>query len=271
MLKAGFTKELIYFIRTKKLMVITIVVLAFAVLDPLLMWGMMALMNNMADIATDATISSGAVDIAITDSATVGFIGSLGDITSTVSLIVMLVLMQTAGGELKKRATIIPNCAGLSPKAYLIPKFILYPIYMMVITFVGLVAAYGMSHLLFAEGFSFVNALVSAFSAGVYALFLNALYLCIGLSTSKAGAATAICFGGATILSAVLSALGAQKFHPFALMSVAQNAVFGEIDLLNLFGSFGVTVLIVAAFYLITVLALSAKRVDNIGGDIGEL
>ena len=40
MLKAGFVKELIYFTRTKKLPVLSIIILAFAVLDPLLIFGL---------------------------------------------------------------------------------------------------------------------------------------------------------------------------------------------------------------------------------------
>ena len=272
MLKAGFTKELLYFLRTKKLMVITIVILALAVLDPLLMWGMVELLSNMGDAAADATASMyEGMTAEMSYDASYGVLMSIGDLTSTVSLITMLVLMQTAGGELKKRATIIPNCAGLTPKAYLMPKFILYPLFMFAATFVAMMVAYLMSTILFAEGFPLTDALLAALGAGAYAMFLNALYLCIGLSMAKAGAATAICYGGATILNMVLSSLGAQKFHPFALLSEAQNAIIGQADLLNLFGSFGVTVLIIAALYLVTLLALTARRVDNAGIDNGEL
>ena len=272
MLKAGFTKEFLYFLRTKKLMIIAIVVFALAVLDPILMWGMTQLLTSMGDVASEAAASVYEdVTVGISYNARYGVLMSVGDLTNTVSLITMLVLMQTAGGELKKRATIIPNCAGLTPKAYLMPKFILYPLFMFAVTFVAMIISYLMSTILFVEGFPLTDALLAALGAGAYAMFLNALYLCIGLSMAKAGAATAICYGGATILNMVLTSLGAQKFHPFALLSEAQNAVTGEADLLNLFGSLGVTVLIIGALYLVTLLALTARRVDNIGVDNGEL
>ena len=273
MLKAGFVKELIYFTRTKKLPVLSIIILAFAVLDPLLIFGLGKMAESMGAIAENVTVSSGGAEITqVLGTVQAGFVGAMGDLTSTVALISMLMLMQAAGGELKKRATILPNCAGLTPKYYLIPKFVVYPVYMLAATVVGMLLSYVVASIIFGGSVPFSSVLLASLCGGVYAMFLNAVYLCIGLATKKAGLSVAICYGGSTILNMVLSALGAQKFHPFALLPQAQELVYsGQPDLLNIFGSIGVGLLLICALYLVTLMAMTAKRIDNIGEDRGAL
>lgn len=260
MFKAGMKKELLFFGRSFRLWGVLIGFISFAIVDPLMikaldeMYKMTALMPEM----------TGMPAFSMSD----GLASGIADITSTGYLICMLVMMGTAGGELKKRSTIIPNCSGLTPSAFLLPKFIFYPLFVLVTVFFSVILCSAMSSLIFGEAMIIENTLVAAASAAVYAVFNISLYLMLGLSTGKAGIAVVICFLFGTLLGTVFQILGVDKFHPYALQTEATVAASGApVDYLNLFGSIGVTLILVAIFYFITLFVLYAKRVDNRGSE----
>jgi len=205
--------------------------------------------------------------------AKLGAISALGDLTSTLMLIFMLVTMYSAGGELKKRSMIIPQNAGLSSKLYILPKFIVYPASVALFAFCGIWIGFGISALVFGGiEISISNIAVSALLAAVFDAFMTVLYFTLGLCTSKAGLSVVIMYGGNVILTTLFSALGADKFHPFTLTSQAQNAVLENgFDSVNLWGSIGITVLLMVLCYFVTLFVISARRIDNRGKEEMEL
>ncbi|MDE7280450.1 MAG: hypothetical protein K2N36_01745 [Ruminiclostridium sp.] len=295
MLKTGLKKEMMFFTRSFRMWGILLAAVIFAVVSPLLMKVSFMMLdaigdmdfsmedtvpnengdgvNNMADFSMNI---SGDMDFgALGDGefASLGVISSLGDLTGTLMLVAMLVTMYSAGGELKKRSMIIPQNAGLSPQLYILPKFLVYPLAMAVFGFCGIWISYGTCCLMFPDNEITVGAVaVTALVAGVFDAFMTAAYFTLGLCTAKAGLSVVIMYGGNTILTVLFSALGADKFHPFTLTSQAQNALLGEgTDPANLWGSIGITLLIILLCYFVTLFVISAKRIDNRGKEEMEL
>ncbi len=213
--------------------------------------------------------------------APLGILSAFGDTTSTFLLIFMIVTMSGAGGELKKRSMIIPRNAGLSTKLYVLPKFLVYPLAAAVFSFIAIISAGAVTKLVFASVYELdiIKLLLIALIAAVYNAFMITLYFTLGLCTARAGIATIILYGGGAVLSLLFASFGADKFHPFALKNEAQNILMsggsdvsnlmssGEADMINIWGSVGVSLLIMILCYFITVFVISAKKVDNRGGD----
>ncbi len=294
MLKVGIKKEMMFFSRSFRLMGVLIASVAFAILSPLLMnlsFNMMSgLMDSMEDVP-DASIEED-IDISVggvsgedlfgelgdmfTDKeimAKMGVLSSVGDLTNTLLLIFMLVTMYSAGGELKKRSMIIPQNAGLTPKLYLLPKFLIYPLAAAALAFVGVWVSFGTTALMFQTAAVSVGDLaLVALLAAVFNAFMITLYFTLGICTKKAGISVVIMYGGNAILTTLFQALGATKFHPFTLVSQCQNILTnGEIDTANLWGSIGVTLLLILLCYFVTLFVVSAARIDNRGKEEMEL
>lgn len=298
MLKTGIKKEMMFFTRSFRLWGIVLAAVLFAVVSPLMMKLSVFMLSAIEDAdfdfgETNPSISDSLNDMtmdlsvnvdvspdldfgAMTDEeymASLGIIGAMGDLTSTLMLVAMLVTMYSAGGELKKRSMIIPQNAGLTPKLYILPKFLVYPLTMAVIGFCGVWISYGVNSLVFSDSSIPVKAVaITALSVAVFDAFMTAVYFTLGLCTSRAGLSVAVMYGGNVILTMLFSALGADKFHPFTLTSQAQNALMGEkTDAVNLWGSIGVTLLIIVLCYFVTLFVISAKKIDNRGKEEMEL
>lgn len=299
MLKTGIKKELMFFTRSFRMWGILLAAVLFAVVSPLLMKLSFIMLNvidqgiggdgsdtdiNMSisesaefDVSDMSMNISGDIDFgALGESeymAALGVVSSLGDLTGTLMLVAMLVTMYSAGGELKKRSMIIPQNAGLTPKLYILPKFLVYPAVMAVFGFCGVWISYGTCCLAFSENnISISSVAVTALVAGVFDAFMTATYFTLGLCTTKSGLSVVIMYGGNAILTVLFSSLGADKFHPFTLTSQAQDALMGgEIDNTNLWGSIAITLLIIVLCYFVTLFVISAKRIDNRGREEMEL
>lgn len=287
MLKEGIKKEMMFFTRSFRLWGVVIATVAFAVLAPLLIKLSFILMNNLDGMMNgeggyltasvyenqDNNFNMGEEPSEEEFMGRYGAVSAIGDLTSTLMLIFMLVTMYSAGGELKKRSMIIPQNAGLTTRLYILPKFIVYPLAAAVFAFLGMWIGYGVSSLAFPSvQVDPLGILQASFAAALYDAFIFFLYLTIGLCTAKAGIAVVIMYGGSTILSALFKALGADKFHPFTLLFQAEKAVIdSEFDALNYWGSIGITVLIMALCYFVTLFVISAGRIDNRGKEEMQL
>lgn len=285
MLKEGIKKEMMFFTRSFRMWGVLMAAVLFAIVAPLLIKLSFIMLESLDGMMNESEymentgfngegmefgIEFGGADMDMdieTEMGKFGAVSALGDLTSTLMLIFMLVIMYAAGGELKKRSMIIPQNAGLSSKLYVLPKFIVYPVSAVIFAFCGMWIGFGISTLVFpGVQVSVLGVLEAAFAAAVYDAFIIVLYLTLGLCTAKAGIATVIMYGGSTILSALFSALGADKFHPFTLQMQAQSAVAEEsFDALNYWGSMGITVLIMILCYFVTLFVISARRIDNRG------
>lgn len=296
-MKFAFKKELMFFSRTFRMFGVIFSILIISLFDPLVYKGMAVLVNVMSEQFADGIPFSDGAELSVTESLSADGDGAsanpfegigalyeqirapevasaaVSDFTSTSSLIIFLVLMQASGGEQKKRSTIIPQCAGLSPQLYITPKFVIYPLTALISSIVAMPLCAGVSVLLFGGEIAFLNALASGAMIGLYLAFLIAVELTVGICTEKPGIAAILTILGASLIPQILSLFGtfsqfhADRFHPFALPSIAAELIYGEASALNLAISAAVTVVIGVLLFFTTLLVLNARKIDNSGNE----
>lgn len=270
--KAGFKKEWLQFTRTFRLGGIILAIASFALADPLMYWAMNLLLEGIN--TTQAVVAdTGALDIgevaSVFSNAGVVFSMTMAEFCSTSSLIIMLILMSPCGGEQKKRATIIPSCTGLGTFEYLIPKYVIYPAAIFAVTFVSCLIAGGICNLVFPDGkieagMMFLAALLCA----VYLMFIVAVYMSIGLCTSRPGVVTVFMYIGVSIVQIFLNQLGLTKFHPLTLRSLVTGEMFTESFVLSdEIGSIAVgialSVVIGVMMFVLTLAVQKGTKINN--------
>lgn len=281
----GFRKEMLFYMRGGRLITLLIVMIALAVMSPL-MFGMTSqMMQAMKEAMPDGTYSEiaeefssfSASDIAVYNSEYICGIGAI---------IILFIFKGAAGGEQKKRSVIIPQCAGISPERYVLPKFIIYPLSIFAVSFLATVLGAGASLIMFPGGLDWNMIMLSAVSTGVYLAFCTALQFCVGLSTGKSNAAVVIVIAMQMFLPTVLSMFRVDRFNPLALSSISLaaarasgesgNSLMAALDTagssndlstLNVAVSLGTALVISVILYFVTVFALHTKEVHNEGNE----
>lgn len=198
--------------------------------------------------------------------AAVGFKTGVSSITSTGFLIISLLLMATAGGEQKKRSVIIPNCAGLTPAGYVLPKFIVYPVMIGLFSFLGGMATGGISNLIYNNELNINDIIFSSLCAAIYMLFMTALYFLIGLSTGRPGISVIIVYGGSTIIPILLQSLDIDRYNPFTFQSLLMSS-YNDADMNNFMLSTVVAFILSVICCLLALMIMTLRRVDNTVGE----
>ena len=274
-IKAGFIKEWLYYSRKFRFggTIIAIVSCAFA--DPLLYRLILTMydsfLNNpeMSAQIDDSAAATFEMAQGILSSASVVFPAALNEICVTGMLVVMILLMAAAGGEQKKRATIIPAAAGLDYFSYLLPKFVLYPCTVAGLTFVcGTVAGF-MCNALFPEGQIGVGmVLLAALLCAIYTAFVTAVYISIGVCTSRPGVVTVFMVVGTSLAMTILTQLQLTQFQPFTLRALCTGEMFAEdFDLAanvpSIIVGAALSVVIGAIMFFLAYAVLKAKKINN--------
>ncbi len=292
-LKYSFKKEAAQFTRKFKLLGIILAIFGFAVFSPLMykfVAMMLDTMNGMdlsgldapqyqaelvAEIQSDeggsglGGLGFGDVLDAYSSAQTI-FSTTLVSLAAYALLIIMLVMRRPAGSEQRKREMIVPLCAGLDYKSYIIPKFVIYPLSVFGFAFLGALTAGGLCNSMFSEDrLSFGTLALTGFMLGVYMAFIITVYLTLGLCSSRAGAMVAVVFVGQLFLPSLIAAMGLSKYQPFALLNLigalsdtSQGDILYE-NLANIFISAGISVAIGVLLFFVTLAVLNGKRVNN--------
>lgn len=198
--------------------------------------------------------------------ANVGFRTGLSSLASTGFLIVALLLMSAAGGEQKKRSVIIPNCSGLTPVGYVLPKFIIYPVLITIITFGGSMLTAGICNLIFDNPLIMQDALISSACVSVFVMFMISLYLLLGLSTGRPGISVIILFAASSLLPLLLQSMNINKYNPFALQDLLMYS-YAEIDMNNFVLSVVVSVVLSVICCLLSLMVTTLRKIDNSVGE----
>ena len=281
MIKAGIKKEFMVFSRGFRLIGVIITIIGISLMYPLLYKSMEMMAGQIADMgqqiggeAQDQV--TGAVDsingmmssleAMYGSMAAVGFKTGVSSITSTGFLIISLLLMATAGGEQKKRSVIIPNCAGLTPAGYVLPKFIVYPLVIGVLSFLGGIITGGISNLIYNNELNINDIIFSSLCAAIYMLFMTALYFLIGLSTGRPGISVIIVYGGSTIIPILLQSLDIDRYNPFTLQSLLMSS-YNDADMNNFMLSTVVAFILSVICCLLALMIVTLRRVDNTVGE----
>lgn len=272
-IKAGFKKEWLQFSRMFRFWGVIIGTFSFALADPLMFWAMNALLGNLTSTDMYGSIG-GAVDIENSMGMLFGnagsiFGGTMADLCATSMLVVMLILMSPCGGEQKKRATIIPSCAGLDTFSYLIPKYVIYPGTVFVCGFLSALISGGLCNLLFTDGR--VDAgivLLAAFMCAVYMAFFITVYMSIGLFTSRPGVVTVFMYIGVSLVNILLTSLDLTKFHPLTLRSLVVGEMFHDDFVLadnvaSIVVGIVLSVVVAVMMFILTLAVLKSKKINN--------
>lgn len=275
-IKAGLKKEWLQFTRTFRLGGIILAIASFALADPLMYWAMNLLLDGISTTQT-AVADTGALDIgevaSVFNNAGVVFSMTMAEFCSTSTLIFMLILMSPCGGEQKKRATIIPSCTGLGTLEYLIPKYIIYPAAIFVVTLASCMMAGGICNLVFTDGAIDAGMMfLAAVLCAVYLTFILVVYMSIGLCTSRPGVVTVFMYIGVSIVQIFLNQLGLTKFHPLTLRSLVTGEMFTESFVLaDEVGSIAVgTVLSVVIGVMMFVLTYAVQKGTKINNQVDK-
>ncbi len=282
MIKAGIKKEFMLFSRGFRLIGVIITIIGISLMYPLMYKSMEMMAGQIADMgqqiggeAQDQV--TGAVDsingmmssleaMYGGSMAAVGFKTGVSSITSTGFLIISLLLMATAGGEQKKRSVIIPNCAGLTPAGYVLPKFIVYPVMIGLFSFLGGMATGGISNLIYNNKLNINDIIFSSLCAAIYMLFMTALYFLIGLSTGRPGISVIIVYGGSTIIPILLQSLDIDRYNPFTFQSLLMSS-YNDADMNNFMLSTVVAFILSVICCLLALMIMTLRRVDNTVGE----
>ena len=282
MIKTGIKKEFMLFSRGFRLIGVIITIIGISLMYPLMYKSMEMMAGQIADMgqqiggeAQDQV--TGAVDsingmmssleaMYGGSMAAVGFKTGVSSITSTGFLIISLLLMATAGGEQKKRSVIIPNCAGLTPAGYVLPKFIVYPLVIGVLSFLGGIITGCISNLMYNNELSINDIIFSSLCAAIYMLFMTALYFLIGLSTGRPGISVIIVYGGSTIIPILLQSLDIDRYNPFTLQSLLMSS-YKDADMNNFMLSTVVAFILSVICCLLALMIMTLRRVDNTVGE----
>lgn len=291
---SALKKEFMYFSRTFRLFGVIFSIMIFALADPVMIKGMSFLMDYVVDVAeeqSEAAIAAGDEDAVMfteEDTAALSVFSeldasgmmtmSIGDFTGTALLIILFILMGPSGSEQKKRSIIIPRCAGLTPNMYATPKFLLYPVTGFVTGFLAMFACAGVTSLMFEGAIDIGMLALAAVSVGLYIAFVMILELTLGICTERPGISLIIVLTSTSIIPILLSYFRIDKFNPFALPAIAQNAfltdatVMGvsgnaELDMTNVIVSLIVTVILSLILYFTTLFVLTARQIENEGNE----
>ena len=287
-LRYSFKKESAQFFRTFKFWGIVLAIFSFALANPLMYKVSGIMFEQLSDNQKFTSMTVQASVMPDSESPVDDLLGGMGigdmaamyssaDSTLSLSmvsfssyslLIILLVMMPVAGGEQKKRAMIVPMCSGLKFKNYLIPKFVIYPLSVFALTFLGGLTAGGLCNSLFDVGrVSFGMVAFGALLIAIYISFIVTVYLSLGICTSRPGIMVGSVFIGQMFLQTFLVAMGLSDYQPFTLVTVLSEMYVPEYDLAermpSILTAIGLSVLIGVLMLFLALGVLNAKKIDN--------
>lgn len=274
-IKAGIKKELIYFAKSFRMYGVILAMLAFAFLTPLMLKAT-NLMMNVIDDSGDASYTEElnaemkeVSEITNVDYNSVfietdiyyAFTQVLSGLSANAILVLMLCMMGTAGGEQKKRSTMIPNCSGLTTAGYTSPKFIVYSLFTFISTAAISVVGYFLCKFLFGGSIALLDLFNFIVANSIFCTFVIVIYMFVGISTGKAGISVAVIYVFLNIFPTILTYAEVNKYNPFSLMKYSLLDI--AVDGAELSVSIGITVLISALLMILTNVFLNARKIDN--------
>ncbi len=287
-LKYSFKKEWAHFSRTFRMWGVIIAILGFALANPMMFkfvatflggsasedptTSAISVINQAASDSSDGL--TGGIDIeeakVMYSDAGLMFSVTLSSFASYGLLVIMLILMSAAGGEQKKRAMIVPMCSGLEYKNYLLPKFVIYPLFTFAVTFLSSFVAGGLCNSMFPNNkVSAGGMFLSALDISVYMVFIVCVFLSLGLCTSRAGAMVPCIFLGQMLVESLLNGLGLVRYHPFALLSYISGGFITsplypfEEEIPSFITAMALSLVICVLMYFLALGVLKAKKINN--------
>jgi len=274
--KASFKKEALSFFRTGRFYIVAGVIFGLALFLPLMIAGTAALLSGDVPINGDLGMDMTGINEMIPSNSSTGVAMSIGGIAEIGLIVFIIFLNRAAGGEQKRRTIIIPKSSGLRSFSYLFPKYVIYPITGFILGFLGMLASYGISLLLFdTNDILPLNIVMASLLIGASLALYICFHLTLGTSTGRSGLSAAICIIAAVLLPTTFSTVGSEViFNPFAMNLLAgQTVMSGHLlnsRIMDIVFTFLFAKGIMIITFLVALFALNARRIDN-SGDEREL
>ena len=272
--KASMKKESLAFFRTNKFLILVLVLVGLAVINPLMFSGLGSLMDSLSDVYNEFGMDVSELSDALVSTVSSGVSNSVLNVAQTGLIVFLLIINSNAGGEQKKRSITIPRSAGLRSFSYIFPKFVIYPLAAFVIAVAATFAAWGVSMAVFRyNDTSPLGVLLAGVLTGVCLMFYICAHITIGTATGKAGLSAAVCIVAALLFPSIFVALGSDLvYNPFTINVFAGSVVsrdgFRAADPLDVIMTVLIAFAIMAILYFLALFAQNAKKIDNTGNDI---
>ena len=275
-----------FYSRGGRLAIVLIFMVALAVMSPVMFGMMSGLMESMKEMLPDDDQYAQMADMFTTFSASDMIMYTIEYVAGIGSIVILFLFKGAAGGEQTRRSVIIPQCSGLTAERYALPKFLIYPFSILIISAAAVIAGAGTSLLFFPGDLDWSMVLLAALCTGVYLAFSTAMQFTIGICTGRANVAVVIVIVLNMILPSILGLFRVDRFNPFALQSIALTAAresgetgnallaaaetvssSSDLSTLNICVSLGTAVSISILLYFVTVFILHTKEVHNEGNE----
>jgi len=269
-IKAGIKKELMLIWRSFRLGGIILAFLGYAVYYPFNSKLTADLLENVDQTGTFMGESMSELMKQISDP----FYTTVATLTGFSLIIALVLISAAAGGEQKKRSIIVPQTAGLTPVGYVVPKFLLYPPLMFVITFFATLTADAMCVLLTKTTREFELVALSGILTGVFVMFVTCFYLFLGISTVQPRLSVLYVYAANVMIAPLISGMFAvDKFTPWSL-DIITNKILGVTDGINAVGADNIiitviiTLMLCVGFAFAALFAVTAKKTDNTADEV---
>ena len=272
--KASFRKEYLAFFRTKKFIILTLVIIGVSILNPLMLAGLGFLMDSLSGFYNEVGMDISILSDMLSSSVSTGVAQSVMDIAQTGLIVFLLVINSNAGGEQKKRSIMIPRSSGLRSFGYIFPKFIIYPLTAFVLAVVAAFASWGSSMMAFRNNdVTPVEVLLAGVLVGVCLMFYVCAHITIGTSTGKAGLSAAVCIVASLLLPSLFTLFGSEiAYNPFTLNVLAGTVVHSNgisaFQAIEAAITVVITLAIMIILFFLALFVQNAKKIDNSGNEI---
>jgi ABC-2 type transport system permease protein len=207
-------KEILEGIRSYKLLIIAVGVIFFAFLDPLILKLLPKIMEYQMpgfDLASIMRIDQ--------PTAVMNYYKNLHQIGT---LIIGFTLMSLIAGELKNKTTIIPWCSGMNFTKWIVSKFIVYFLFLLVIMTTSTVINYYYSCSLFSgHRISLLASIKGGFMFSMFYTFLVSCLIFFGSLLKKPNIAALISITLAYLISPISGLFKVSQYTPAGLLTEA--------------------------------------------------
>ena len=274
--KASFHKEYLAFTKTHRLLILALIIIGWAILGPIMIRGLGIVMNTLAPVYDELGLDISEMTDMLALNVSTGVTSAISDLTTTGLIAALILINSFAGGEQKKRSIMIPKSAGLRNHPYLLPKYIIYPLTVLILATIAAFVSWGISTIVFEiNDVSGLNVLLGGLLAGISLMFYISIHLTLGTATGKAGMSSVIVIIISLLLPNLFAALGSELiYNPFTLNIMATSLIIDNIALMPLFQpqeiivTVIITLVLIAILYFIALFVQNAKKIDNSGNEI---
>jgi ABC-2 type transport system permease protein len=280
---AGLRKEWLFFWRSFRFGGIVIAFIACALLAPLTS----AMMLSMSGVYEEMGMGGMAETIAMYEGESglfLSFGGTIGMFSSAfvppmMFLVVALFIGGMAGGEQKRRSIIIPQTAGLKPLGYVLPKFILFPPLMLVMTVLAMLVCNLACEIIIGRSFPIEVVLMTGTLSGLSLMFLVCMYMFFGISLAQPRLAILYVGAANAVFPIINMVFDLDRFTPWSLEimigSILHNYLYSEsgnlyegMSTVGIVATVAITFALCVVFMLLTHFSLVAKQMDNTADEV---